>query len=69
ITMRYDRFTETDVQEFFDYYYVDRGIIKWQGYYLSDHLSALKRDAEQRTAKLQWDENHHGTGAEPGKGS
>ncbi|CAM3268552.1 hypothetical protein PEAC54167_06430 [Pediococcus acidilactici] len=53
--MRYDRFTEADVQEFFDYYYVDRGIIKWQGYYLSDHLNALKRDAEQRTAKLQWD--------------
>ncbi|KZX39524.1 hypothetical protein [Pediococcus acidilactici] len=67
--MRYDRFTEADVQEFFDYYYVDRGIIKWQGYYLSDHLNALKRDAEQRTAKLQWDEKHYGIGEEPEKGS
>ncbi|MGX9799711.1 hypothetical protein ACWYVZ_06610 [Pediococcus acidilactici] len=56
LKMRYDRFTEADVQNFFDYYYLDRGIIKWQGYYLSDHLSVLERDAERRDTQLREEE-------------
>lgn len=35
------------VQIFFERYYQDRGMVKWQGYYLSDHTAALKKeDAE-----------------------
>lgn len=45
------------VQAFFDHDYVDRGMLKWQGYYLSDHTSALKKEAavkhEQHLAKPQ----------------
>jgi len=32
------------VQSFFDHDYVDRGMLKWQGYYLSDHTSALNKE-------------------------
>ncbi|WDF82086.1 hypothetical protein PQ472_09320 [Lacticaseibacillus pabuli] len=32
------------VQSFFDHDYIDRGMLKWQGYYLSDHTSALNRE-------------------------
>ncbi|GAB6091960.1 hypothetical protein [Furfurilactobacillus curtus] len=45
------------VQAFFDHDYVDRGMLKWQGYYLSDHTSALKKEAaikhEHHLAKPQ----------------
>lgn len=36
----------TVVQTFFDNYYHDRGKMKWQGFYLSDHTAALKRQAK-----------------------
>jgi len=43
------------VQDFFDHVYHDRGMVKWQGFYLSDHTSALKRqhaaDARKYPAK------------------
>ncbi|ANZ60957.1 hypothetical protein AYR62_11720 [Secundilactobacillus paracollinoides] len=35
------------VQLFFDRYYKDRGVVKWQGFYLSDHTAALKKQAAQ----------------------
>ncbi|WP_201308369.1 hypothetical protein [Companilactobacillus farciminis] len=35
------------VQTFFDNYYHDRGKIKWQGFYLSDHTAALKKQAKK----------------------
>ena len=31
------------VKIFFDRYYHDRGKMKWQGFYLSDHTAALKK--------------------------
>ncbi|AHA05966.1 hypothetical protein [Pediococcus pentosaceus] len=31
------------VQNFFDNVYIDRGMIKWQGFFLSDHTVAIKR--------------------------
>lgn len=37
-------FTENDVQNFFDHYYVDRGVMKWQGFMLSDHIAALNNE-------------------------
>ncbi|WP_283679184.1 hypothetical protein [Lentilactobacillus sp. Marseille-Q4993] len=36
-------------QLFFDHYYHDRGMLKWQGYYLSDHTSALNHQKEVRS--------------------
>lgn len=30
-------------EQFFHYSYHDRGMLKWQGYFLSDHTAALKR--------------------------
>ncbi|MBM9930028.1 hypothetical protein JMK98_05985 [Pediococcus pentosaceus] len=31
------------VQNFFDNVYIDRGMIKWQGFFLSDHTVVIKR--------------------------
>lgn len=39
----HDPFDEQRVQHFFEREYVDRGIVKWQGYFLSDHTSALQQ--------------------------
>jgi len=38
------------VQDFFDHVYQDRGMVKWQGFYLSDHTNALKK---QRAKQAQ----------------
>lgn len=38
-----------NVQMFFDHYYHDRGKMKWQGFYLSDHTAALNRQAKQNS--------------------
>lgn len=35
------------VQNFFDYYYHDRGMLKWQGFMLSDHVSALRKEQRE----------------------
>ncbi|MBS0936336.1 hypothetical protein [Lactiplantibacillus plantarum] len=32
------------VKNFFDFDYHDRGMVKWQGFYLSDHQIALKKE-------------------------
>ena len=37
------------VKQFFKYDYRDRGMLKWKGFYLSDHTAALKKTAN--TAK------------------
>ncbi|BAN74874.1 MULTISPECIES: hypothetical protein [Lacticaseibacillus] len=34
------------VDDFFANRYIDRGMRKWQGYYLSDHTAALKKQAK-----------------------
>lgn len=46
------------VKNFFDFDYHDRGMIKWNGFYLSDHQQALHkekaiRDKEYRLAPKQ----------------
>lgn len=43
------------VQSFFDNYYHDRGKMKWQGFYLSDHTAALNQQMKQiqHTNKLR----------------
>lgn len=39
---------ERIAQRFFTYDYHDRGMLKWQGFFLSDHASALRREAQQQ---------------------
>lgn len=41
--MNKDTFDLAIVNQFFDHDYHDRGMMKWQGFYLSDHTAALKR--------------------------
>ncbi len=45
--LKYDpaAFNEKELQHFFDYEYRDRGMLKWQGFFLSDHTSALNKEA------------------------
>lgn len=38
------------VQQFFQHDYHDRGMMKWQGFYLSDHTAALAKEAQQEAA-------------------
>lgn len=38
---------EARAARFFRNYYHDRGMLKWQGFFLSDHTSALKKEAAQ----------------------
>lgn len=50
----HDDFDIDLVRQFFAYDYRDRGMIKWQGYYLSDHTAALNRtkQEEQKRAAI-----------------
>lgn len=48
-----DDFDEAELQHFFDYEYQDRGILKWQGFFLSDHTSALKKVQQELTPERQ----------------
>lgn len=41
------------VQTFFDNYYHDRGKMKWQGFYLSDHTAALNHQAQKINRKQE----------------
>ncbi|KRO15918.1 hypothetical protein [Lacticaseibacillus saniviri] len=38
---------EATAANFFKNDYQDRGMVKWQGYFLSDHTSALKTEAKE----------------------
>ncbi|AVK60346.1 hypothetical protein C5Z25_00495 [Lactobacillus sp. CBA3605] len=42
-----DDFDMTIVNRFFTSDYHDRGMVKWQGFYLSDHTSALNKQHAQ----------------------
>lgn len=37
------RFSQKVVDQFFEHDYQDRGMTKWQGFYLSDHTVAVKK--------------------------
>lgn len=47
---------EQVADEFFRFYYHDRGKIKWDGYFLSEHQAALKKHHQDSTKGLV-DEN------------
>ncbi|KMO88774.1 MULTISPECIES: hypothetical protein [Lacticaseibacillus] len=38
------------IKHFFEHDYHDRGMIKWQGFYLSDHTAALNQQNQQLNA-------------------
>lgn len=46
--MKRPEINDSTAELFFKYYYQDRGMLKWQGYYLSDHTSALNHQAEEK---------------------
>ena len=37
-------------KDFFENHYVDRGMVKWQGYFLSDHTEDVRKDNVARAA-------------------
>lgn len=41
------------VTEFFAHNYHDRGLVKWRGFFLSDHTAALKKQQEMKPAALR----------------
>jgi len=41
------------VDRFFAHDYHDRGVMKWQGYYLSDHTSALNQEAKNKNLRIK----------------
>jgi hypothetical protein len=51
--MKIPKFSDQDAQNFFSHDYIDRGMIKWQGFYLSDHTSALNAENEIKNKILQ----------------
>lgn len=48
----HEKFMEL-VEDFFKNHYKDRGMVKWQGFYLSDHTAALKRQAEEEAVEYE----------------
>lgn len=42
-----DEFDMGVVNDFFRHHYQDRGMLKWQGFYLSDHTAVMKKEAGQ----------------------
>lgn len=40
------------VEQFFNSEYEDRGMKKWQGFFLSDHTAALKREAQSQATGI-----------------
>lgn len=51
--MRIPKFSDQEAEDFFNHDYIDRGMIKWQGFYLSDHTSALTAEHEIKDKILQ----------------
>ena len=51
--MRIPKFSDQEAEIFFKHDYIDRGMIKWQGFYLSDHTSALNAEHETKDKVLQ----------------
>lgn len=51
--MRIPKFSDQEAENFFKHDYIDRGMIKWQGFYLSDHTSALNAEHATKDKILQ----------------
>lgn len=48
--MNNQEFDLATVKHFFEHDYHDRGMMKWQGFYLSDHTAALNKQNQQLNA-------------------
>ena len=48
--MNNQEFDLATVKHFFEHDYHDRGMMKWQGFYLSDHTAALNQQNQQLNA-------------------
>lgn len=59
--MRYYNDEEANkvAENFFKYYYHDRGKMKWGGYFLSEHRKAL-RDFHEEQRQQGFEETHKG---------
>lgn len=53
INEKYPDYDPKIVQQFFDHDYQDRGMLKWQGFFLSDHTSALNKQAKDENDRLK----------------
>jgi hypothetical protein len=51
--LKIPKFSDQEAENFFNHDYIDRGMIKWQGFYLSDHTSALNAEHETKDKILQ----------------
>lgn len=51
--MRIPKFSDQEAENFFKHDYIDRGMIKWQGFYLSDHTRALNAEHATKDKILQ----------------
>lgn len=47
-------YSQSAVDSFFAHSYQDRGMLKWQGFYLSDHTSALNKVKAEREKKTEY---------------
>ncbi|WP_057894424.1 hypothetical protein [Lacticaseibacillus brantae] len=48
-----NKFDSNLVDRFFAHDYHDRGVMKWQGYYLSDHTSALNQESKNNNMRIK----------------
>lgn len=55
--------SEARAARFFRNDYHDRGMLKWQGFFLSDHTSALKKEAAQPVPDLRPEMNQSEIGS------
>ncbi|WP_363472111.1 hypothetical protein [Companilactobacillus musae] len=47
-------YSQSTVDDFFEHSYNDRGMLKWQGFYLSDHTSALNKVKAEREKTTEY---------------
>lgn len=47
-------YSQSTVDDFFEHSYHDRGMLKWQGFYLSDHTSALNKVKAEREKTTEY---------------
>ncbi|GAK31579.1 hypothetical protein WOSG25_110570 [Weissella oryzae SG25] len=48
-----EQFTFERAKYYFEHDYQDRGMVKWQGYYLSDHTEDVSKYSAKRAAQIQ----------------
>lgn len=49
-----NEYRQSVVDNFFEQSYQDRGMLKWQGFYLSDYTAALNKERAKRDKKIEY---------------